>query len=311
MNIGSWIGRGNTPAEAEVGVYKRWEVNGEWSGQVEESDTGDSSESETDESEGFNEMGDIHPILGELVVNKIPIFNLSDNIYVERRITSSRRFVNNVPHYEFNRIEDNEHIKHLKESLDVDRPYFPDTFSVGVIEETDEIKLMDGHHRHGALSEKISEDGDFNMPILVDVYNVPNMDVFRKLFKKINNKRNINPEDIPEEAIAEIVQLLTTRFPDAIRNKPEGRVNRPRINKRELVKSFHEFYKPQRYIEPREVFEKIKRINKDIGRMSHKELFGRTNPSDKKIKQFDKAKGFYLNLHSKYPPEKWIPMIYE
>ena len=179
---------------------------------VNDSDNVNDSDDSDYEQENIETNDDEHPILGKIVIPKRKIFNNGDNIETELRIVNGRNFVNNIPPYEFNRIENQEHITNLKECLDVDNPHFLDPFSVGIIKNDENvIKLMDGHHRHNALDKKLEDNPNFNMTILVNVYYFEDEESFEKTFKKINNKRNINKEDIPDEIIKRVSKINEKR----------------------------------------------------------------------------------------------------
>lgn len=109
------------------------------------------------------------------------------------------------------------------------------------------------------------------------------------------------------------MDYVTTRYCLLVLfDKQDGSVYRPRISKKELYEQFKDHYKPQEKMKVDHVIDKVKEINRKIGLMSHRNMFGDrdSNRIRNQKKKADDLK-FFLNMaESKYPPNVWIPFIY-
>lgn len=224
--------------------------------------------------------------------------------------------------WSYNRKLNKEHKDKIKEAL-VDRhPYFLGSIQV-VRDRSNNMRVINGQHRLKAIEEKIIVDIDmeFNMDIIFEVIDIPleDMDnieedtsVIDELFKKANISLNMVPEDDKDIFCKKLVNAMVedNLLKKGIKDKTTGSVYRPRIVKKDLYEAFKE-YIPDDHLTIENCIKRIKEINNGISRMSDKDLFGRINPSESKLKQRERAIkiGFYLNIDSTMKPETWIKLL--
>jgi hypothetical protein len=183
-----------------------------------------------------------------------------------------------------------------------------------------EHRIIDGQHRLLAIRQILEEDETmtWNMDVIVEIYEVDDIEhgneVF-DLYMKANKNVNVVPEDSLDMDVINIVNgLCHDKILSAgIVDKQDGSVYRPRISKKELYEHFKDHFKPQEKMKVDHVIDKVKEINRKIGLMSHRSMFGERN-SNRIRNQKRKADDlkFFLNMaESKYPPSIWIPFIYK
>jgi hypothetical protein len=215
--------------------------------------------------------------------------------------------------WSFNRELNQEHVDNIFTGLCCQQqPHLIGTFKV-VRDEYNDMKVIDGQHRLQALKKFGEIHKDKHISIFVEMYNVTTLNdpVVFDLFKLANTNLNINVEDNLNVFVAELVNKLAEDqvLSKGIIDKNDGRVNRPRISKKELYEVLKKNLKIHHLNQPIDVLvKKIKDMNYHISRMSYLQLFSRREPCQKKINMKCNAErySFYLNIEGNYSIEKWI-----
>ncbi len=215
--------------------------------------------------------------------------------------------------WSFNRKLNQEHVDNIYNGLcKQDQPYLIGTLKV-VRDGEDDMKVIDGQHRLQALKMLIDTHPAKQFPIFIELYNVQSLNdpVVFDLFKLANTNLNINVEDDLNVFVADLVNKLAedSELSKGIIDKNDGRVNRPRISKKELYEVLKNNLKIHHLNQPIDVLvSKVKEMNYHISRMSYLELFSRREPCQKKINMKCNADRyrFYLNMEGNYSIEKWI-----
>jgi len=254
-----------------------------------------------------------HDYLGELVYSGTP------SIY----IANAREFSNHTKNWAFNRDIDEKHVQHLKDELESSQtPHFVGTFKVA-IDTYNNVRLMDGQHRHAALRRIITTNSKFNMKLILEVYSVSNVndgvDTF-VLFTKCNNVLNLLNEDIPKKIYAGVVSKLLTDYKQNIRqiNAETGREpNYPNISDSKLYKELSKSGIVEDFsVTENELLRLIKAKNSYLSTLTLEELFPfKQTPNEKERCKNGWIKcsknGFYLGLVVwKNKELSWIYEIY-
>lgn len=188
-----------------------------------------------------------------------------------------------------------------------------------------QIRVINGQHRLKAIEDVIRDDIDMicSFKIMFEVYDININDLedvtedhseIETLFKTANHTLNFDLSDDINIVCREIV-INAKRdkiLGNGIVDKKEGTVHKPKITMKDFYEILKKSYPHGGWeLETLLVVNKLKQINVHISMMSNKELFGRDNPSEKKLKQLQKARklNFYLNIDSRFPPEVWIHWI--
>jgi hypothetical protein len=215
--------------------------------------------------------------------------------------------------WSFNRKLNQEHVDNIYNGLcKQDKPHLIGTLKV-VRDGENDMKVIDGQHRLQALKAFIETHSHKQLSIVIEMYNVQSLNdpVVFDLFKLANTNLNINVEDDLNVFVADLVNKLA-QDPDlskGIIDKNDGRVNRPRISKKELYEVLKTNLKIHHLNQPIDLLvSKVKEMNFHISRMSYLELFSRREPCQKKINMKCNADRyrFYLNMEGNYSIEKWI-----
>lgn len=187
--------------------------------------------------------------------------------------------------------------------------------------EHNNIFMLDGQHRKKVLQKYLSIydiNMDCNMEFTTILYKINYCETHNKkkaieLFKKINNNRQFNDEELPDDFVADLINSIVNEplFRNCIKyNKNNEKAHEPCIHKKELNIFFNKYKDELKSLDILTILENLKKINNILSFKNYKELYG--NKSKKKESYHIKAKQlkFYLNLkNSKYPPEVWINYI--
>lgn len=225
-----------------------------------------------------------------------------------------------VDNWSFNRSVRQHHVQSIYEDLKGMRtPHL--LGSIKVVRNPDgDHRIIDGQHRLLAIRKILEEDETmlWNMDVIVELYHVDNIDCGNEVFDlymKANRNMNVTNEDALDVAIIDIVHALSrdTILSAGIVDKQDGSVYRPRISKKDLYEQFKLHYKPAEHIPVDRVVVRVNEINRKLGLLSLRHLFGercgdRAKVQRKKAEEYR----FFLNMRdSKYPPPIWIPLIYD
>jgi hypothetical protein len=236
-----------------------------------------------------------------------------DNIKMQLYKCDVQDIVPKLDVWSFNRNLNQEHVDNIYNGLCCQKnPHLIGTIKV-IRDELNDMKVIDGQHRLQALKMYIETHENKTFSLFIEIYNVPSLNdtVVFDLFKLANTNLNINVEDDLNVFVADLVNKLAedNNLSRGIIDKNDGRVNRPRISKKELYEALKVNLKIHHLNQPIDVLvKKIKDMNYHISRMSYLELFSRREPCQKKINMKCKADSyrFYLNMEGNYSIEKWI-----
>lgn len=249
---------------------------------------------------------------------------LGENVYIGTPsiyIADAREFTNHTKNWAFNRDIDESHVQRLKEDLESSpNPYFVGTFKLG-IDPNNNIRLLDGQHRHCALRRIITSNSKFNMKLILEVYSVSNVndgvDTF-VLFSRCNNVLNMKAADLPKQTYAHVVSKLIIDYKHNIKpiNPSSGREpNFPNLSQEKLYKELSKSGIVEKYnISEQELLQLVKAKNVYLSTLTLEELF----PYKQTVKEKERCKnglikasktGFYLGLV--IGKNKDLPWIYE
>lgn len=240
-------------------------------------------------------------------------------IRYEKFITRISKLIPNVSSWAYNRSIDEAHCKRIQEELlTMKYPHLIGSFKIAKSsDEAQPMKLLDGHHRKSALENILKIHPEFDMEVEVDVYyvnDVENCDKeLREIFIRANNNRNVSIMDVPSIIAVEVIDKMIAKWPNNIKTDDSKGAIKPNVTKRELYKYIKDALEKERFtgMDAVQIFNKIEAMNNKLRLMPMKELFGRSNPSQKKLNSHEKAlkHGFFLNLDCEYPIEKWLQML--
>jgi hypothetical protein len=207
--------------------------------------------------------------------------------------TSDRDFITNIKMWACQRDLNEEHVLVLKESI-IFRGYMLGTFKV-IRDKHGEICCIDGQHRIEALKQIMQNNSKFNCDITIEVYDVQQFESEEatKLFLDANCVLNmVNLE--PNAMIQRIIKELNREYPGIIIDVLEGRrCNRPRINKRLLVRKLRELV--INYDES-VIINSIKDLNNRMGMWSTPVRNKKCGNTSKIILDAVKENGCYMGL---------------
>lgn len=223
---------------------------------------------------------------------------------------------NDLNVWAFNRKLNETHVEDIyNEFIKQRHPFLMGSIKV-VKDESNVFQVIDGQHRLAMIRKYI--DAGYRTPVnvFIEVYHVETMKdpVVFELFKMANKNLNVSVEDDVNIHLTKVVDALIvdSELVKGIIDKNDGRVNKPKISKKNLYEALKTHIKAQHLRLPIEIIvERIKTINREIGLKSNIELFGRNVPSQTNLNMKGKADAhhFYLNLPGKFTPEVWIDMI--
>lgn len=225
------------------------------------------------------------------------------NNFVKFYYSDARDFVPNMITWSSQRNLNLSHIQSLVDSLKK-LPHFMGTFKI-VRDEDGIVRLIDGQHRFHALKTIMENDSKFNCDLILELYETDKIDSEStiQLFRNANTVLNIESKDMPDLMSHRLVERMCGRYPKMIiESEIDKRVNRPRMNKRELYLKLKEFL-TETILDEEDIYKQIVDINNVYG-MRKRELFKKiTDLMYLKAKQ----SGFYIGLDSNF---EWVNKIF-
>jgi hypothetical protein len=220
---------------------------------------------------------------------------------------SARAIIDDLNIWAFNRRVNNEHVQSICDDLlKQQHPHLIGTIKAVFDAESDEMRVIDGQHRIEALQKYFDINRIRDVNVILEVYYVDDInspDVYM-LYKKANANLNVSVDDDVNVHLSDIVNALSNdpRLSKGIVDKNDGRVNRPRISKKQLFEAFKEHMRVQ---------DMKLSIDDVVGRVVfiNKQLKEKISEQQRRI-QKAKAENydFYLNMTEK-ALDKWIPTI--
>lgn len=213
---------------------------------------------------------------------------------------TARDFVPHVRSWASQRSLNEGHVKQLTTQLKKSKRVIG-TFKI-VITPDSTIRCIDGQHRVSALFEIMSTDSSYDIPIVIEAYDVPAIESGEtaELFRDANNTLNVSENDMPDIGAQLVLKALMLDFPGFIVDPKTtaSRVNRPRINKRELYTHLKDLVKDFTW---KSVLDAIRHVNTRLG-------LSRSKPCCT-TKAFETAKqgGFYLGTTK--APFDWVDLV--
>lgn len=195
----------------------------------------------------------------------------------------------------------------------------------GIYDDTKEDKkilIIDGQHRINAINLFIVKKNieiSQNTYVWIWLYKIKNsetsnVDKAISIFRKINNNRLLDEEDLPDEFMICIVNELCKIpiFNKCIGKKPcNNKCRSPMIHKKELNEALNVYKKELHNKRIDIIIKNIVEINELLSQKSFEELYDNRYRKIE-INRYIKAKelGFYLNLkNSKYSILEWIKLL--
>lgn len=246
----------------------------------------------------------------------LDISTVFDNIKMTLYKFDHATICNELDVWAYNRKLNDEHVLNIYNEIVKNKsPHLMGTIKV-VKDAANNFQVIDGQHRLACLKMYMQNKMKQKINVFLEIYHVESLKdpIVFELFKIANSNLNLTIDDDVDTHLAKVIDALASNpfLKNGIVDKNDGRVNRPRISKKELYEAFKLHFKAQCMKQPIEnIVEKVKNLNILIGNKSNLELFGRKDPSTQHLLMKGKAVayGFYLNLTGKYPPEMWIKMI--
>ena len=279
-------------------------------------DLSESSVESEDQPECDEEDPKIRDVVRAPLIRKTVFRNTTFELYV----CDARTLFRLVDNWSFNRSVRDHHVQSIYNDLkNMRHPHLLGTIKI-VRNPEKEHRIIDGQHRLLAIRQILEEDEamTWNMDVVVEMYEVDDIkygsEVF-DLYIKANRNMNMDPEDSLDMEIINIVNGMCQDkiLSMGIVDKQDGSVYRPRISKKDLYEQFKDHYKPLEKIKVEHIVHKVKEINRKLGLVSHRNMFGERSVQrvSHQKRKADELK-FYLNMaESKYPPKIWIPFIYK
>jgi len=231
----------------------------------------------------------------------------------------ARTIVADLNSWAFNRNVNEEHVKKIYNDLCKQKQkHLMGTIKAVFAKKEDVFQLIDGQHRTLGLSKFVedakNQSTDFDL--FIEVYHVKSIhdkDVYM-LYKTANNNLNVSVEDDVDMRIVDIVDALCADpvIGKGITDENNKRTNKPKISKKKLYEAIKENIRAQDLKLPTdEIVRRVKNINVFI-----RNVIAEKYHIDKIIADDNRnaltiaiRSNFYLNLETKYLPERWIAII--
>lgn len=237
---------------------------------------------------------------------------------------SFRDLVNYTIPWSYNRTISEEKSTELFESLKVDykipwvlHAIYDEKLSDDYIK----IQILDGQHRRKGIEDYITKfDSDMSCDkcVWVWIYEITNSETVNlgytiNLFKKINNNKQIDENDIPDQYIIDLIHFICEN--KILKNgigmkKINNTCHIPFIHQKELNAIFNENKNILCTMKYEVILENLLKINNILSLKKYEDLYGKDKTQKKRYEKAVSIK-FYLNLgkKSKYPIEMLIKYI--
>ena len=217
-------------------------------------------------------------------------------------------FVDNIRYYLFNNILNNKHIDDIHNSIKYNSQ-IDGVFSVVFCEETDELFLIDGHHRLCALRKLIINESTRTsnklnqFDITIHLYMTDNVKSKNtlKLYHRLNTLKPFNIDKTIDNTRRLIIDKLTSMYPDCFKRKIKREVQKPFIDIDKFSEKLITKLNNNINLDDDMIVKGIFNINNMLSKKSKSELYFNYNDSsetekEKFTKYFKKAnnKKFYL-----------------
>lgn len=243
--------------------------------------------------------------------------------------TTARKLIPNVKLWSFQRPINENHVNALEQNL-ILHNHFIGTFKI-VKDKEKNVRLIDGQHRFESIKRRMEKDSKFDIDIIIELYETDHIDseYTINLFNKANSSLNITETDLPDKIATEIVNKLCEKYnkcehckmnfsickckksmnrTEMIVEKKEGKINRPRIDKKDLYLCLKKYIKEMSKKDEDEkiiiqkIYESIEKINCEYG-LKKQSKFDKITE-----KMHDKciSNGLYIGLDKNF---EWINQI--
>lgn len=185
------------------------------------------------------------------------------------------------------------------------------------------ILILDGQHRKKAI-EKYIQNYDIHMKCNDDIWmwiyrvkysETSNSHVAVNLFKKINNNRQFEENELPNTLVIELVKQIceNENFKNGIKmNDANNKSHSPFLHKKELNTLFNENIYLISNMKQSDIILNLQKINNILSIKNYEQLYGKkySQQNERKLQKAISIK-FYLNLgpNSKFPTKYWIKYI--
>ncbi len=218
-----------------------------------------------------DENNDKHDMYEEMDESEIYLKNcIYEDEHVSFYQTDARDFLPYIYNADFQRSVDQDHVDKLTQELKVSN-HCVGTFKA-VIDINKKVKLIDGQHRVLALYENMKQDPQFNMILILEVYPSNNEIEQREYFRRANNVKNFEPEELPTINIAEmvifIIKALKLKFEESIvtmKITEKKKIMRPRVDEQELTNAITKYINVKNDINQTIIYQQIIDLNSKLG----------------------------------------------
>lgn len=180
--------------------------------------------------------------------------------------------------------------------------------------------MLDGQHRREVIRRILEDDIDMKFQqeyycivYFIDLCETVNKKKAIELFKKINNNKQFNKEDLPDDFVTDLLNMMM--FDNVLKHgikksEKNESAQEPCIHVKQLNALFNANIDKIRHMTHDDILLNLKKINNKLSLKEYKSLFSNRSQKKEEINKKAKDKNFYLNLKSsKYPPSKWIIFI--
>lgn len=217
-------------------------------------------------------------------------------------------FIDNIKYYLFNNKLNNDHINEIYNAIK-NNPQIDGVFSVVYCNETDELFLIDGHHRLEALKKLITEDNTSTdnrlnqFDITIHLYKTDNITSKNtlKLYHRLNTVKPFNIDKTIYNNRQLIISNLINIYPNCFKTKRKHEVRKPYIDIDKFSEKLISKLEKDLNLDYEIIVKYIYNINKKLSKKSKTELYFNYKDSNETEKQkftkyFNTAntKNFYL-----------------